>query len=67
MKFIILTPSAISGFCVLGEGETANEAWRDAYGPKPWPDYVKRSVKKAWVKQVTHEELFDLHQASRNR
>lgn len=65
--FVILKPSAISGLCVLGEGATVAAAWTDAYGPKPWPPYTKKSAKGAWAKEVDETELADLHEASANR
>lgn len=54
-KYEIQTTSAVHlGNCVLGRGNTEKEAWEDAYGPKPWSSYVKKSARKAWV--VTCEE-----------
>ena len=61
--FIIEKPSAISfRNCLLGQGETEKEAWEDAYGPKPWSPYVKKSAKGAWSREVTEEELYETHQ-----
>jgi hypothetical protein len=65
--FAILKPSAISGTCVLGQGDTANEAWLDAYGPKPWSSYSKMSAKGADCVEVTQDELDALHEASNAR
>lgn len=65
--FAILKPSAISGTCVLGQGDTANEAWLDAYGPKPWSSYSKMSAKDAFLVEVTQDELDTMHEASANR
>lgn len=65
--FAIVSPSAISGLCVLGEGSTKSAAWEDAYGPKPWGEFAKRSAKKAWAVEITHDELRDMHEASANR
>lgn len=65
--FAITKPSAISGTCVLGQGATENEAWTDAYGPKPWSDFNKRSAKGANCVEVTEDELAALHEASNNR
>jgi len=65
--FAILKQSGISGTCVLGQGETAKEAWEDAYGPKPWTPYQKKSAKGADCVEVTQEELDALHDASNER
>lgn len=55
--FIIKKVSGISGTCTLGEGATKAQAWEDAFGPKPWTPYVKRSAKDAWVEEVKEEEV----------
>ena len=55
--FVILKESGISGNCILGEGATEKAAWEDAYGPKPWTPYTKKSAKSAWVVQMTEEGL----------
>jgi len=65
--FAIIKPSAISGTCVLGEGATANEAWADAYGPKPWSLYTKQSARWTDCVEITEDELAALHEASNNR
>lgn len=65
--FAITKPSGISGTCVLGQGETAKEAWEDAYGPKPWTSYQKMSAKGADCVELTQRELDDLHEQSLNR
>lgn len=55
---IIETPSGChAGNCIIGEGATEAAAWADAYGPKPWTDYVKRSAKKAWASTITRDDL----------
>lgn len=59
-KFIIETPSARSGNCLLGSGDTEKEAWEDAYGPKPWTSYVKKCARGAWSREVTPEELEEI-------
>lgn len=67
MKFVILIPSGISGFCVLGEGQTEKLAWEDAYGPKPWDEFAARNAKKASCREMTDDELEEFKEASRNR
>ena len=62
-KWIIEKPSGISGNCLLGEGNTEQEAWDDAFGPNPNPK-MKRG---AWSKQVTEEELEELKEARASR
>ena len=65
--FAITKPSAISGTCVLGQGNTKAEALEDAFGPKPWTAYTKQSAKSADVVEVTEDELAAMHEASNNR
>jgi hypothetical protein len=52
MQYIIKAESGISGICNLGEGLSEKAAWEDAFGPKPWTDYQKRSAKKCWCEKV---------------
>lgn len=59
--FIIEAESGISGTCLLGQGSTLEAAWIDAYGPKPWTPYQKACAKKAWYKEITEDELYELH------
>ena len=66
-KFAITKPSAISGTCILGEGTTKAAAWEDAYGPKPWCPFAKKSARTADCVEVTEDELAALHEESRNR
>ena len=66
-KFAILKPSAISGTCVLGEGATKEAAYADAFGPKPWSAFTKKSAKDADCFETTEDELAALHEASNNR
>ena len=48
-NFIIESASGVhSGNCVLGGGATKKEAWEDAFGPKPWGPFARKSAKKAW-------------------
>lgn len=66
--FAITKPSAISGICVLGQGETKTAAWADAFGPRPtWSGYTKQSAKNSDCIEVTQEELDAMHEASANR
>jgi len=55
-RYIVQAESGISGTCNLGDGETAKAAWEDAFGPKPWTDYQKKSAKKAWITEVEMEK-----------
>jgi hypothetical protein len=66
-KFVITKPSGISGVCVLGTGPTKAAALTDAYGPKPWSDYTKKSAKSADIVELTEDEITALHEASNNR
>ena len=60
-KFVIEAPSAISfRNCLLGAGDTPALAWADAYGPKPWSPYTRKSARNAWVREVSAEELQEL-------
>lgn len=38
--------------CILGSGSSRNAALENAYGPKPWTPYVKRSMKDADVQML---------------
>jgi hypothetical protein len=61
IKFIVSKPSGVhAGSCILGVGNTKAEALTDAYGPKPWTPYVKRSAASACVRAVTLEEFEEL-------
>lgn len=61
-KFVIESPSAYrSHNCLLGEGDSPALAWVDAYGPKPWSPYTRKCARNAWVREVTLDELHDLH------
>jgi hypothetical protein len=63
--FIIESQSGMSHrMCLLGEGATEKAAWEDAYGPKPWTAYVKKSAKNAQCREVTEDELFELRDQS---
>lgn len=54
--YIIKTVSGIQGTCNLGDGPTEKAAWLDAFGPKPWSDYTKKTAKKCWVEKVESDE-----------
>jgi hypothetical protein len=57
MRYIIKTESGVhSGTCNIGDGATEKEAWEDAYGPKPWSDFSKKSAKKAWCEKTDSDE-----------
>jgi hypothetical protein len=58
MKFIVVAQSGANQFreCLLGEGDTREEALTDAYGPKPWPKCAKRAI----VREVSEEELEEI-------
>ena len=58
--FIIEAESAISGNCLLGEGNTEAEAWEEAFGPKPWTPYVTRTAKKAWCREVSFAQAEEI-------
>jgi hypothetical protein len=59
--FVVSKPSGVhAGSCVLGLGPTKALALEDAYGPKPWSPYTKRSAASACVREVTAEELEEI-------
>ena len=61
MKYIITKESGVHcGSCVLGSGDTKAEALEDAFGPKPWSSYQKKSARDACVREVTDEEADEL-------
>ena len=62
-KFVIETPSSYRHLhnCLIGEGDTPALAWADAYGPKPWTPYTRKSARSAWVREVSLDELHELH------
>ena len=63
MKTFVLTrPSAISGTCLLGEGQTKAEAIMDAYGPKPYHPSVSKLIKSSDIYEVDEEELESLRE-----
>lgn len=57
MKYIVTKQSGVHfGSCFLGSGDTKEAALVDAFGPKPWTDYQKKSARSAFVGEVTDEE-----------
>ena len=57
MKYIVSKPSAIhAGSCILGSGDSKPAALVDAFGPKPWSPYTKRSAADCCVREVSDEE-----------
>ena len=60
-KFIVSKQSAVHiGSCILGSGDTKEEALIDAYGPKPWSSYAKKSMRDANVREVSMEEFEEI-------
>ena len=59
--YVIKKTSGIAGVCNLGEGPTKQAAWEDAFGPKPWTPYQKKSAKDAWCEEVSAEETVSYH------
>ena len=55
-RYIITKESAISGTRNIGDGPTPAAAWVDAFGPKPWSEFTKRSAKNAWVREVEMDQ-----------
>jgi hypothetical protein len=55
--FVVSKPSGVhAGSCVLGAAKTEESALIDAFGPKPWTAYQKKSARTACVREVTMEE-----------
>jgi hypothetical protein len=60
-KYIVSKQSAVHiGSCILGSGDTKEKALEDAYGPKPWSTYAKKSMRDACVREVSLEEYEDI-------
>ncbi len=60
-KFIVSKQSGIhAGSCILGTGDSKEAALVDAYGPKPWSPYAKKSMRDACVREVSLEEFEDI-------
>ncbi len=62
MPFIVTKPSGVNRLktCLLGHGETKDEAFEDAYGPKPWSPQQAKSARSADYREVDQDELEDL-------
>tara|TARA_B110000908_G_scaffold159582_1_gene201908 strand:+ start:319 stop:756 length:438 start_codon:yes stop_codon:yes gene_type:complete len=57
-KWIIeATSAATEGTLCMGRGDTEEEAWIDACGPKPWSKWIKSCNEGRWSKEVTLAEL----------
>ena len=60
-KFIVSKQSGVhAGSCILGSGDTKEQALIDAYGPKPWTPYAKKSMRDACVREVSLEEFEEI-------
>ena len=60
-KFIVSKQSGVhAGSCIIGSGDTKEDALIDAYGPKPWTPYAKKSMKDACVREVSLEEYEEI-------
>jgi hypothetical protein len=60
-KFIVSKFSGIhAGSCIIGTGDTKQQALEDAYGPKPWSPYAKKSMRDACVREVSMEEYEEI-------
>ena len=60
-KFIVSKLSGIhAGSCIIGTGDTKQKALEDAYGPKPWSSYAKKSMRDACVREVSLEEYEEI-------
>jgi hypothetical protein len=56
MRYIIKTERTFISTINLGDGETQQAAWADAFGPKPWSDDAKRNAKNAWCVKIESDE-----------
>ena len=56
--FIVEKESGVNiwRMCILGSGPSAKAALEDAYGPKPWSAYTKKSAKSAIVREISVDE-----------
>ena len=56
--FVIETQSGVNMFktCCIGAGNTEEEAWFDALGPKPWSDYTKKIKKQYSCRKLEEGE-----------
>lgn len=55
MQYVIRTIPQMRGPHVLGIGNTEEEAWLNAMGPKPWHPIVEESSKKCWCEKIEPE------------
>jgi hypothetical protein len=64
--WVIVGESAINPFrwCVLGEGPTEHDAWRDAFGPQGKKGRSRRTHQ--WAEHISHEHHDRLMQAEAN-
>jgi hypothetical protein len=46
--------------CLLGHGDSEEEAFHDAFGPKPWSPQQRRSAAACNVRKVDQFELNEL-------
>jgi hypothetical protein len=62
--WVIVGNSAINPFrwCVIGEGATDQEAWRNAYGDAPAPRKNSRRA-RTWAEHISYEHYDRLMQA----
>ena len=61
MKYIVSKQSgAHIGSCILGTGDTKEEALVDAFGPRPWSDWNKKSERTSCCREVTDEEFEEI-------
>jgi hypothetical protein len=61
--WVVVGESAINPFrwCVIGEGKTEREAWREAYGPQGKPRRAR-----TWAEHISYEHYDRLMQAEAN-
>jgi hypothetical protein len=61
--WVIVGNSAINPFrwCVIGEGKTQRDAWRDAYGPEGKPRRAR-----TWAEHISYEHYERLQEAEAN-
>lgn len=58
MKYIVSKQSGVhAGSCILGSGDTREAALVDAFGPRPWTQYQKKSARDACVREVDDAEF----------
>jgi hypothetical protein len=68
MIWVIESESGASyGTNIVGDGKTEEEAWEDAFGPKPWSPSQKQVAKKAWSREITMSEYDEIRRFESNR